>query len=618
MARPVKMQDTAAERRIVASRGIIAVGAMVLLFTLLIARLAYLQIYSHEHYATLSQDNRVRIQPIAPTRGLIFDRNGVLLAENLPSYRLDVIPEEVDDLDDTLARLKQVVNLSDDEITRFQQQLKRHRVFDSVPLRYRMSEEELARFAVDRIHFPGVEMRADLTRHYVYGQSTAHVIGYVGAIDEDDLKEMDRAAYRGTTHIGKTGVEQFYERALHGSPGYEQAEVDAQGRPLRSLTIEPQVPGKNLHLSIDIQLQRAAEAALKGRRGAVVAIEPSTGEVLAMASVPSYDANLFVGGISVSTYRQLQSDPGRPLFNRAIQGQYPPGSTVKPFLGLADLDIGHPLGGKGVYCPGHFQLPNTERQYRDWKRWGHGQTNLRKAIAESCDVYFYQLSLELGIDRIHDYLTRFGMGDKTGIDLTGERRGLVPSREWKQQSRGESWYLGETLINSIGQGFMLSTPLQLAQATAILSTRGKSALPRLVREIQDPVAGTRESLTPVAGPSVEVNSANHWDYVINAMNDVVQRQSGTAFSSGGDAPYRYAGKTGTAQVFGLGEDEEYEESEVAAHLRDHALFIAFAPLDDPKIALAIVAEHGGSGGRTAAPVARALLDSYLLRELDSP
>lgn len=614
MSRRIKLSNPSRARRLFQARVVLAVVVMLTLITLLGVRLVYLQIINHEHFTTLSQDNRVRIQPVAPTRGLIFDRNGVLLAENLTSYRLDLVPEEIADLDATIARLSQIINIRPQDVERFHLQRRRHRLFDAIPLVYRLSEEELARFAVNRSHFPGVEIRADLARHYPFGEATAHVIGYVGAIDERDMQRIDQSQYLGTTHIGKTGIEANYEDELHGQVGHEQVEVNAQGRVLRSLRNEPPQPGKNLYLSLDIRLQQVAMQALGSRSGAIVAIEPHTGEVLALASSPTYDANLFVNGIDGATYHALNSDPTRPLFNRAISGQYPPGSTLKPFLGLADLDLGQPLGSDGIYCPGYFQLEGSERRYRDWKRYGHGRTDLHKAVAESCDVYFYQLSLKLGIDRMHDYLSRFGFGDSTGIDLPGERDGLLPSREWKRRIRGESWYLGETLITSIGQGFTLATPLQLAQAVATMARRGERIAPRIVKIVVDPVEGTHRRLTPVPDGQIKIREPQIWRRIIAAMGDVVTGPRGTARAIGQNADYSIAGKTGTAQVFSIGAEEEYDAEELARHLHDHALFIAFAPIEDPRIAVAVIIEHGGSGSATAAPIARRIMDQYLLAQ----
>ena len=614
----VRLHNPELERRLIRSRILLAAIVASGLLLGMGVRLYELQVHSHAHFATLSQGNRVRLQPLPPPRGLIYDRRGILLAENLPSFRLDIVPEDVPDLPQTLERLSRLVDITPRDRERFERERRRRRPFDAVPLRHRLTDEEVARLAIDRIHFPGVDIRADLTRHYPFGASTAHVIGYTGAVDERDLRDVPEGTYAGLTEAGRNGVERSYEAELRGVTGYEQVEVNAQGRTVRVLESRPSVAGQNLFLSLDIRLQQAAEAALAGRRGAIVAIAPDSGEILALVSQPAYDANLFIGGISGENYQALSKDPGRPLFNRSILGQYPPGSTVKPMLGVADLASGQPLGAGGVYCAGFVKLPNQERRYRDWKRSGHGHTDLRRAIAESCDVYFYQLSLELGIDRIHDTLVAFGLGHQTGVDLPGERGGLVPSKAWKQRVRKQPWYIGETLVNSIGQGYNLATPLQLAQAAATLARRGQVLQPRIVRAREDVVSGRYVPLTPVPGTTVPFGTPGQWETVVNAMHDVVQTPGGTAFGSGRGAPYAYAGKTGTAQVFGLGSEEEYVEENVAAHLRDHALFIGFAPQQDPAIAIAVVVEHGGSGGHTAAPIARQVLDAYLVPEEPTP
>lgn len=613
----VRLHNPELERRLIRSRILLAAAVALALLLGMGLRLYELQVHSHAHFATLSQGNRVRLRPLPPPRGLIYDRHGILLAENLPSFRLEIVPEDVPDLPQTLERLSRLVEITPRDRERFERERRRSRPFDAIPLRHRLTDEEVARLAIDRIHFPGVDIRADLTRHYPFGASTGHVIGYTGAVDERDLRDVPEGTYAGLTEAGRNGVERSYEAELRGVTGYEQVEVNAQGRTIRVLEGRAPTAGQNLYLSLDIRLQQAAEAALAGQRGAIVAIAPASGEVLALVSRPAYDPNLFIGGISTENYQALSKDPGRPLFNRSILGQYPPGSTVKPLLGLADLASGQPLGRGGVYCAGFVKLPNQERRYRDWKRRGHGPTDLRRAIAESCDVYFYLLSLELGIDRIHDALVAFGLGHRTGIDLPGERAGLVPSKAWKQQVRKQPWYIGETLVNSIGQGYNLATPLQLAQAAATLARRGEVLQPRVVRAREDVISGRYVPLTPVPGAAVPFGTPAQWETVIDAMHDVVQTPGGTAFGSGRGAPYAYAGKTGTSQVFGLGSEEEYVEENVAAHLRDHALFIGFAPQHDPAIAIAVVVEHGGSGGRTAAPIARQVLDAYLLREESS-
>ncbi len=606
------LKDRARETRLVRARLVASAVGAGLAMALLIARLVELQVIDFEHFRTLSEDNRVRVEPVAPTRGLIYDRNGVILAENVPAYSLDVVPEAAGDIDRLLERIGRLVRLEPGDIERFRRALAKARRFDRVPLRLRLSEDEVARFSVNRHRFPGVEVRARLTRRYPLGALTAHLVGYVGRIDERELRTLDEANYRGTTHVGKTGVEQAFEGLLHGRAGYQHVETNARGRTLRVLDRVDPAPGVNLYLSVDVALQAAAERALGGRNGSVVAIDPVSGAILALVSLPAYDPNLFVDGIDRKSYAELLASRDRPLFNRALRGRYPPGSTIKPFLGLAGLEFGTEKARGTVWCPGWFSLPGSSYRYRDWKKGGHGRVDLRKAIVESCDVFFYELALELGIDRIHDFLSRFGFGQRSGVALAGESAGLLPSRAWKRRVRNQPWYPGETLITGIGQGYMLATPLQLAVATAALAMRGLRMRPRVLeREVA--ADGSQRPVGAETLESIELRRPEQWQEVIDAMVEVVHGPRGTARRIGRGATYRIAGKTGTAQVFSLGQDEKYREEELAPELRDHGLFIAFAPAESPRIAVAVVVENGGSGSRSAAPVAREVLDQYLLR-----
>ncbi len=612
MYRPLTIKDQFFESRLFLSRSLTMLLFCLLLIGALVARLAYLQIVAHEHFTTLSRDNRVKILPEPPNRGLIYDRNGILLADNLPSFRLEITPEQVKDMDATLAALGELVQLRDIDLERFHKQRRRSPNFRAIPLRFRLSEEEVARFAVNRHRFPGVDVAAGLSRHYPFGHLAVHALGYVGRLDERDLQEVDEGAYSGTTHIGKTGLEKTYEAELHGGVGYRQVETNAQGRVLRVLERSAPTPGINLYLTLDSRVQAAAEQAFGGQAGAAVAMDPNTGGVLAMVSLPTYDPNLFVNGIEVKDYRALQDDENRPLFNRVLRGQYPPGSTIKPFVGLGGLEQGITSIQASTFCPGFYTLPGKERKYRDWKRTGHGTITLREAIMQSCDVYFYDLALSMGIDRMHQFLDHFGFGHATGIDINGELSGLLPSREWKRRERNQPWFPGETLISGIGQGFNLTTPLQLAAATAMLANGGYRIKTHIVHARQDGDAEQLEPISlppPVALPKVK---ASNWQKVIDAMEDVVHHARGTARRIGKNVPYRIAGKTGTAQVFGLKEEEEYDAETLAYKLRDHALFIAFAPVDKPRIAVAVIVEHGGSGGAVAAPIARKILDAYLV------
>jgi len=607
------IKDHQLESRLFLGRAVIAGLLVIVSMLALVARLLNLQIYSHDHFSTLSMDNRVKLQPLPPTRGLIYDARGVLLAENLPAYSLEIIPDKAGDIDETIARLRALLPITETDVKRFARLRKQRRRFDGVPIRVQLNEEELAVFAVNSHRFPGVDVRANLLRHYPLGGQTAHVLGYVGRINEAELKSIDVSRYSGTSHIGKNGVEKAHEDLLHGQVGMQQVEVNARGRVLRVLESVPPVPGTDLHLFLDMRLQEEAFRALEGYNGAVVAIDPRTGGVLALVSKPSFDPNEFVVGISPASYRALQKSPDNPLFNRALRGQYPPGSTIKQFVGLNGLESGTVAFDDAIFCPGYYQLPGHDHRYRDWKKWGHGRVTLDEAITQSCDVYFYDLARNLGVDRMHEYLSRFGFGRPTGIDLTGELGGLLPSREWKRKHRREPWYPGETLIMGIGQGYFLTTPLQLASATATLAARGMHIKPRVVRAIRGPRTGGE--LHPVQAQVAQVSqqSPYHWEDVIQTMINVVEAPRGTARRIATDA-YRIAGKTGTAQVFTVKQDEEYNEDEVPEKMRDHALFVAFAPVEEPRIAVAVIVENGGHGGSVAAPMARRVMDRFLLDE----
>ncbi|MGD8587842.1 MAG: penicillin-binding protein 2 [Chromatiales bacterium] len=609
----ISLKDYLRESQLFISRCIVAGTIVVLLLLAVMGRLVYLQIMLHDHYKTLSQDNRVKIEPLPPTRGLVFDRNGEILAQNLPAYSLEIVPEKVDDLTSTIQALGKIMPITEEDVKRFQQLRKQSRRFDSIPLRVRLSMDEVARFAVSRHQFPGVDVKAKLLRAYPQKNKAAHLLGYVARINEQELKRIDTSNYRGTNYIGKVEVEKAYEDLLHGQVGMQQVEVNAAGRVLRVLENHPPVPGHNLHLFLDLQLQETALAALADYNGAVVAIDVESGGVLALASKPGYDPNLFVEGISSKAYKELSNSIDKPLFNRVSRGQYPPGSTIKPFIALAGLEEGVVDFYQETYCPGYYQLPGKEHKYRDWKKWGHGRVDMRRAIVESCDVYYYELARTLGIDRLHHALSAFGFGARSGIDLTGELPGLLPSREWKRDKRREPWYPGETLIVGIGQGYFLTTPLQLAEATATLANRGKRIRPRVVEYIEQ----FDGSLTPTQADVTQLPQvdSHHWDQVISAMTDVVEGRRGTARRIRSEK-YRIAGKTGTAQVFTVKQEEEYDEATVAKHKRDHALFIAFAPVEAPRIAVAVIVENGGHGGSVAAPIARKVLDQYLLGKVE--
>jgi penicillin-binding protein 2 len=595
--RPIlTIKDIAQEAQLIKARVVICCVLIACMSVIILARLFQLQVIDYQHFATLSEDNRVKIVPVAPTRGLVFDRNGTVIAQNVPTYSLEVVPETVEDIDALVADLGRIIPISEDDETRFRELLKKKRRFDSLPLRFRLNEEEVARFSVNRHLFPGVDVQARLSRDYPLAEIGSHVIGYVGRINEEELQNIDTSNYRAT---------------LHGTVGYQHVETNAQGRTLRILQRKDPVPGSSLYLTIDVGLQAVAEQALGEENGAVVAIEPATGDVLALASVPTYDPNLFIDGIDEAAYRTLIGSPDRPLFNRAINGQYPPGSTVKPFFALAGLEHKLEHAHESIYCNGYFQLPGKARRYRDWKKGGHGKVDLNRAIVESCDVYFYVLAQNLGIERMYNFMTQFGFGSLTGIDFRGESDGLMPSPEWKRRSRNQPWYPGETLITGIGQGFMLTTPLQLASATATLAMRGLRLKPEVLLRRVDPTTLEPIGHDPDPATIIEHGLSKNWDDTVEAMRQVVHGPRGTARRISIGAAYQMAGKTGTAQVFSVGQNEEYEEEEVEKSLRDHGLFIAFAPVDNPQIAVAVVAENGGSGSRSAAPIARKVIDYYL-------
>lgn len=618
------IKDHHSERRVFIARIILAAVVATLLLAIVIARLVQLQVIDYEHFAERAQGNRVRIEAVPPIRGLILDRKGRVLAENRPAYQLELIPEQVDDVDDTLRRLANLELIEATDIERIKTLIARGPRFKPVTLKLQMTDKEVAHFAIQRPRFPGVDFRPRLIRHYPDGPAIAHAVGYVGALSEADLQRLDPARYSGTGQTGKSGVEHSFESLLHGDPGYRHVVTNARGRVVTVETSELQdslppdaqpTPGQNVYLSIDLDLQRIAYEALGGQRGAVVAIDPWTGELLALVSSPSFDPNLFAAGMSSAQFNDLQSDTERPLFDRAVRGTYPPGSTIKPMLALAALETGATNLTRKSVCIGWFSLPNTTHRYRDWRPEGHGPMDLHDAIAQSCDVYFYEVSVDLGIDNLHHYLDQFGLGQPTGIDVPGEKAGINPSREWKRATfrnpSDQRWFNGETVIASIGQGYMLATPLQLASAAATLATRGTRYRPHLVAAWEDPLTGERQLVRPERLNDVEIENEFYWETVIDAMHSVLQGARGTARAVGTGAPYAMAGKSGTAQVFTVAQEEEYDEEEIEYRLRDHALFVSFAPVENPQIAVAVIVENGSSGSRVAAPVARAIMDQYL-------
>ncbi len=600
-------------------RGRLLVAALVVsaLFLVLVGRFVHLQVLQHAHYDTLAESNRIAIAPVVPNRGLILDRNGVELARNYSAYTLEITPAKVRNLDALIDELATVVDIAPKDRKRFRKLIDESKNFESLPIRNRLSDEEVARFSVNRYRFPGVEIKARLFRQYPYRDLTAHIIGYIGRINSKDVEALEAsgqsANYRGTDHMGKMGLEQSYESRLHGTTGFEQVEVDAGGRAVRTLSRTPPVSGDNLVLSLDLKLQEIAWQAFGERRGALVAIEPNSGAVLAFVSKPGFDPNLFVDGIDPQSWDALNKSIDRPMTNRALQGQYPPGSTFKPFMALAGLALGKRNARYTISDPGYFTLPGLSHQYRDWKKGGHGAVDLHRSLVISCDTYYYGLAADLGIDAIHDYIGQFGLGEKTGIDLPGEMSGILPSSRWKMRRFRQKWFAGDTVSVGIGQGYNIATPLQLAHATAALAANGKVYRPRMVSHIEEAASRTLKPVGSELVRSIAIKP-EHLQQVRAALVDVT-RPGGTAAQAGKGAPYSFAGKTGTAQVVAMKQGESYNESRVPERHRDHAWFIAYAPAENPTIALVVLVENGGHGSSAAAPIARTVLDYWLLGKL---
>jgi penicillin-binding protein 2 len=619
MSRRVELKNHQREIYYFRLRLMLSLGFVLLMLFALLLRFVYLQLIKHDYFQTLAESNRIAVVPVVPNRGLILDRNGVVLARNYSGYTLEIASRKVANLEETINELSTLVDIQPKDRKRFKKLLAESRNFDTLPIRNRLSDEEVARFAAQRYRFPGVEIKARLFREYPFGQGTSHLIGYIGRINEkdvDQLEEDDMASnYLGSDYIGKTGLEQSYEKELHGTTGFEQVEVDAGGRAVRALSRTAPKSGNDLVLTLDAKLQEIAEQAFGNYRGALVAIDPNNGDILAFVSKPGYDPNLFIDGIDTENWDALNNSPDVPLNNRALRGQYPPGSTIKPFMALAGLYYKERSPSYSISDPGYYTLPGNRHQYRDWKQGGHGRVDMFKSIVISCDTYYYGLANELGIDNIHSYLSQFGFGKKTGVDMEGEVSGLLPSTEWKMKRHNQQWYAGDTVSAGIGQGYNLVTPLQLASATATLANDGIAYKPHFVKQIvrssgNSPVLENKYTLDMHIAPE-------SIDLVKRAMEAVTQ-PGGTAAGASAGAPYRMAGKTGTAQVVGMKQGEKYDASKLSEYNRDHAWFIAFAPVDKPRIALAVLAENGGHGGSTAAPIARKVLDYYLLGIVPKP
>ena len=609
MSQPIHLKDHENDARTVRGRVVVGACFIGLLVLLLIARLYYLQVVQYEYHSTLSENNRVHVLSIVPPRGLIFDRNGVVVADNRPSFSLSMTRERSgSEWPLVLDAIVDILQLGASDRTLFEKRVKQaRRPFEPVPILFELTEEQIARIAVNQFRLPGVEVVAQLVRHYPQGAHFAHSVGYVGRINEKDLTTLDGVNYSGTIHIGKTGIERFYEAQLHGRVGYEEVETNARGRVLRVLKRTDPVPGDDIVLSLDIQLQEAAETALAGRRGAVVALDPATGDVLAMVSQPSFDPNPFVTGISFKAYADLRDSVDRPLFNRVLRGLYPPGSTIKPAVAIAGLDSQVINATSKVFDPGYFQLPGVAHKYRNWNRTGDGWVDLDTAIMRSNDTYFYDLAHKLGIERLDSYLSRFGVGQKVSLDMFEESAGLMPSREWKRVARRQVWYPGETLILGIGQGYMQATPLQLAQATALVANSGIWNRPHLARTV-----GGEPAVDSNPMPDIVLRDPSDWARVNHGMQQVMHGPRGTARKAAVGAQYRIAGKSGTAQVVAIRQGEKYDRTKLQERHRDHALFVGFAPADNPKIVVAVMVENGESGSGVAAPVVRQVMDAWLL------
>ncbi|TWR85367.1 penicillin-binding protein 2 [Pseudomonas saxonica] len=608
MPEPIPLKDHDSEKRLVNKR-LVACAALVLAISCaLVGRMYFLQVTEFAYNSTVSENNRVHVLPIPPERGFIYDRNGVLLADNQPSFNMTITRERAGDTAKVLDTVISILHLPEEDRAVFAKAMKQARhPFDPSTLLYELSEEQIALLAVNQYRLPGIDVDAQFVRHYPQGDHFAHSVGYVGRINEKEAKQLDPTQYRGTQSIGKTGIERFYEPQLHGQVGFEEVETNAQGRVMRVLRHTDAVAGKNIVLSLDIKLQEAAEEALGDRRGSIIALDPKTGEVLAMVSKPSFDPNLFVTGISSKDYSGLRDSIDKPLFNRALRGLYAPGSTIKPEVAIAGLDSGVISASTRVFDPGYFQLPNVDHKYRNWNHSGDGWVDLNAAIMRSNDTYFYDLASKLGIDRMHDYMSMFGIGQKVSLDMFEESSGLMPSRDWKRSTRRQAWFPGETVILGIGQGYMQVTPLQLAQATALIANKGVWNRPHLARTI-DGTPPVDEH--PIA--NIVLHDPKEWEQVNHAMQLVMHDPRGIARASASGAQYRIAGKSGTAQVVAIKQGERYNRLKTAERNRDNALFVGFAPAEDPQIVISVMIENGEAGGRVAGPVVRKVMDAWLL------
>ncbi|WP_122898186.1 penicillin-binding protein 2 [Acinetobacter sp. B51(2017)] len=613
MKQHLPLKDVQLEKRIFRNRVFISMGIVLFFLILLVSRYAYLQIISYEEFSTASDKNRIRLQPLAPARGYIYDRNGILLADNYPVFSATLSRADVDDIDATLARLTPVLNLTEDDIKGFQSRIKTSRKTERVAIKLNLTEQDIAQFSEIKYQFPGVNIETQMTRYYPHGELFAHVIGYVGRINDKELKKIDKDAYAGTNLIGKIGVEKSYEDLLHGVPGNESVEADAFGNVLRHLGRKDPIRGNDLFLSLDYGLQMVASEQLAGRRGAIVAMDPNTGEVLALVSSPSFNPNLFVTGISTTNYAALRDNLDQPLYNRAVQGVYPPGSTIKPMFGLGGIHYGYVDWQTAISDPGYFTLPGDSHRFRDHKKSGHGSVNMHKAQVVSCDTYFYVLSYRMGIEKMNTWMRQFGFGEKTGIDLPSESSGLYPNPEWKMRTREAKWLKGETISVSIGQGAFTSTPLQLAMATAITANQGSKVTPHVLRESRG--AKNFKVHNGTHGKIDFNGKPEDWIKMRAAMVDVIQSGTGKGIKSG--LQYQIAAKTGTAQVKSIAQGKRYNEALLTDRQLDHGLFVGFAPAEKPEIAIAVILENG-RGGSAATALARPVFDYWLLKREKDP
>lgn len=610
-----QIRDHHAESALFFRQALIALVAMLVLIGIILTNLYTIQVTNHSGYTTRSDDNRIKIIPVAPNRGLIFDRNGKMLAENRPIYALEVIPEKVTNIPETIHELQLLFPISNREITNFNRDKKRSRRFNNIILKNQLTEQEVAIFSANQYKFPGVEIKGYIKRFYPYADALTHVLGYVAKINEKDLALIEREGlisnYKATRDIGKLGIERYYETILHGTAGYQEVEVNSRGRVIRTLKYVPPLPGKDLILNLDIDLQVYVRSILGDRRGAIVVLDPKDSAVLAMVSSPSYDPNLFVNGISEKKFNKLLTNNDRPLVNRATLGIYPPASTIKPFIAIAALAEKIITTESTRNDPGHWQLPNSKsRPFRDWKAWGHGRVNILQSIEESVDTFFYQIAYDLGIDKLSDWMTRFGFGEYTGIDIHEESSANMPTREWKMTRYRQPWYKGDTIPVGIGQGYWTATPMQIAKATTVLINKGKINPPHLLMYTKE---GEREELAQFSTyPPITGVQKKYWETALEGMRLVNHGKKGTARRIFAKSSYQSAGKSGTAQVFGLGDTKNYIASEIAEHLRDHALFTGFAPFNDPQIVVSIVLENAGGGSRIGGPIAKQIFDHVLL------